>query len=50
MNLVIGVTGATGTVYTVRLLEYLKDNGEEKALAYYKDLYHKWKKDKTFNI
>lgn len=32
------------------LLEYLKDNGEEKALAYYKDLYHKWKKDKTFNI
>ena len=32
------------------LLEYLKDNGEEKALAYYKDLYHQWKKDKTFNI
>ena len=25
MNLVIGVTGATGTVYAVRLLEYLKD-------------------------
>lgn len=32
------------------LLEYLKDNGEEKALAYYKSLYKKWKKDKTFNI
>lgn len=25
MNLVIGITGATGTVYAVRLLEYLKD-------------------------
>ncbi len=32
------------------LLEYLKDNGEEKALAYYKDLYKKWKKDKNFNL
>ena len=32
------------------LLEYLKDNGEEKALAYYKSLYKKWKKDKNFNI
>lgn len=32
------------------LLEYLKDNGEEKALEYYKSLYKKWKKDKKFNI
>ena len=32
------------------LLEYIKDNGEEKALAYYKDLYKKWKKDNRFNI
>ncbi|MDO4500140.1 MAG: DUF5662 family protein [Erysipelotrichaceae bacterium] len=32
------------------LLEYLKDNGEEKALAYYKDLYKKWKADKKYNI
>ena len=32
------------------LLEYLKDNGEEKALQYYKELYKKWKKDKNFNI
>ncbi len=32
------------------LLEYLKNNGEEKALAYYKSLYLKWKKDHKFNI
>ena len=32
------------------LLGYLKDNGEEKALAYYKELYKKWKKDHSFNI
>lgn len=31
MNLVIGVTGATGTVYAVRLLEYLKDIEEIKT-------------------
>ncbi|MBR5755816.1 MAG: catalase [Erysipelotrichaceae bacterium] len=29
------------------LLEYLKDNGEEKALDYYKSLYEKYKTDKT---
>ena len=34
----------------IHLLEYLKDNGEEKALAYYKDLYNKWKKDPKYNI
>ena len=34
----------------ILLLEYLKDNGEEKALEYYKSLYKKWKKDKNFNI
>lgn len=32
------------------LLCYLKDNGEEKALAYYRELYHKWKKDHSFEI
>lgn len=31
-----------------KLLEYLKDNGEEKALAYYKSLYKQYKKDKNF--
>ncbi len=39
---------------TVRQIEtllcYLKDNGEEKALRYYRELYHKWKKDRTFSI
>ena len=34
----------------IKLLKYLKDNGEEKALAYYKSLYKQWKKDKKFNI
>ena len=32
MNLVIGVTGATGTVYAVRLPEYLKDIEEIKLI------------------
>ena len=32
------------------LLIYLKDNGEEKTLNYIKELYRKWKKDKTFEI
>ncbi|MBR0461369.1 MAG: catalase [Erysipelotrichaceae bacterium] len=32
------------------LLEYLKDNGEKKALAYYKSLYKQWKKDHSFDI
>ena len=32
------------------LLAYLKDNGEEKALAYYKDLYKTYKKTKQVNI
>ena len=31
MNLVIEVTGATGTVYAVRLLEYLRDIEEIKT-------------------
>lgn len=34
----------------IKLLLFLKENGEEKALAYYKDLYKKWKKDKKYNI
>ena len=32
------------------LLQYLKDNGEEKALAYYKSLYKKHKNDKTISF
>lgn len=32
------------------LLTYLAENGEEKALQYYKELYKKWKKDKKFDI
>lgn len=32
------------------LLIYLKDNGEEKTLEYIKQLYKKWKKDKSFKI
>lgn len=32
------------------LLTYLNENGEEKALKYYKELYHKWKKDNSFDI
>lgn len=32
------------------LLTYLKDNGEQKALAYYSELYKKWKIDNKFNI
>lgn len=32
------------------LLEYLKDNGEIKALQYYKALYNNYKKDKNFDI
>lgn len=35
---------------TLYLLKYLKDNGEEKALKYYKELYRSWKKDKNFDI
>lgn len=31
MNLVVAVTGATGTIYAVRLLEYLKDIEEIKT-------------------
>ena len=39
------------TVHEIEtLLGYLKDNGEEKALRYYRELYHKWKKDKTFTV
>lgn len=32
------------------LLSYLKDNGEEKAIKYYRSLYKQWKKDKNFDI
>ena len=32
------------------LLAYLRDNGEKKALAYYKDLYKKWKTTKQINL
>ena len=32
------------------LLGYLKEYGEEKALAYYRELYRKWKKDNTFTL
>ena len=31
MNLVVAVTGATGTIYAVRLLEYLNDIKEIKT-------------------
>lgn len=34
----------------ITLLEYLKDNGEEKTLSYIKELYKKWKKDNNFKI
>lgn len=34
----------------LQLLLYLKENGEEKALKYYKSLYKKWLRDKTFDI
>ena len=33
-----------------KLLSYLKENGEEKALKYYKELYHNYKKDNNFKI
>ncbi|MBQ2232008.1 MAG: hypothetical protein II423_01125, partial [Erysipelotrichaceae bacterium] len=32
------------------LLQYLSDNGEEKALAYYKSLYKKHKNDRTITF
>ncbi|MBR6233211.1 MAG: hypothetical protein IKQ98_05250 [Erysipelotrichaceae bacterium] len=32
------------------LLQYLADNGEEKALAYYKSLYKKHKYDRTISF
>lgn len=32
------------------LLKYLKDNGEEQAIRYYKKLYKYWKKDNSFDI
>ncbi len=32
------------------LLQYLKDNGENKTLCYIKELYKKWKNDNTFTI
>ena len=32
------------------LLDYLRLNGEEKALCYYKELYHNWKIDHSFKI
>lgn len=32
------------------LLKYVKDNGEEKALKYFKTLYLEYKKDNNFNI
>ena len=33
-----------------KLLKYLYDNGEEKALTYYKELYDSYKKDHKFDI
>ena len=33
-----------------KLLIYLKDNGEDKTLAYIKDLYKKWKNDSNYRI
>ena len=33
-----------------KLLAYLKDNGEEKAFVYYKDLYKTWKTTKQINL
>lgn len=32
------------------LLEYLKDNGEEQAIKYYRSLYKQWKNNKDFTI
>ena len=32
------------------LLNYLAENGEEKALIYYSELYRKYKKDNTFDV
>lgn len=32
------------------LLDYLRLNGEKKALKYYKELYNNWKKDHSFKI
>lgn len=32
------------------LLKYLKDNGEKKALKYYKSLYRDFKKDRSFTL
>lgn len=32
------------------LLKYLADNGETKAIEYYKDLYKSWKKNNKFDI
>lgn len=32
------------------LLKYLSDNGEEKALKYYKELYRQYKKDKSIRL
>ena len=39
------------TAYQIRtLLQYLKDNGEKKALIYYKDLYKKFKNKEAINL
>ena len=32
------------------LLLYLKENGEKKALRYYRDLYHRFKREKDFTL
>ena len=33
-----------------QLLMYLKENGEKKALLYYRDLYHRFKTEKNFTL
>ena len=33
-----------------QLLEYLKDNGEKKALQYYRSLYKRYRTDKNFTL
>ena len=46
----IHVMNQTNAKQIAILLDYLKENGEEKALQYYKELYYKYKKNNAFKI
>lgn len=46
----IHVMNPTNAKQIETLLIYLMDNGEEKTLNYIKELYSKWKNDKTFKL